>query len=72
MVGGAEGGEVAWSDDMGDSWNLTDDLPSDADGEVHVICDHICADTIYAAVSGYGIYRTTTDSGEWDDLNADR
>ena len=70
VVGGDGGDPVAWSDDGGDSWNTTDDLPSAGSGEVHVACDPTCVGTIYAAVDGDGIYRTTTDSGAWDDLNA--
>jgi len=61
---------VAWSDDGGDTWNLTDKLPAQATGEVTVACDPTCVGTIYAAVDGVGIYRTTTDDGSWTDMNA--
>jgi photosystem II stability/assembly factor-like uncharacterized protein len=73
VVGGYGGDPVAWSDDGGDSWNLTDDIPEA--GDVHVACDPKCVGTIYAAVDSidFGpscIYRTTTDSGEWTNMNA--
>jgi hypothetical protein len=68
--------EVAWSDDGGDNWNLTDALPSAASGEVHVACDPVCESTIYAAVGdgpfgSYegGIFRTDITDGAWDNLN---
>jgi photosystem II stability/assembly factor-like uncharacterized protein len=72
-VGGYDGNPVAWSDDSGDSWNLTDDVPSD--GEVHVACDPNCENIIYAAVGSYGgvpggIYRTDITDGSWTDMNA--
>ncbi|MFC1939023.1 hypothetical protein ACFLWM_02590, partial [Chloroflexota bacterium] len=73
VVGGGYDIEpVAWSDDGGDSWNLTDDVPQD--GFVHVACDPKCVGTIYAAVNRQGpgkIYRTTTDDGSWTDMNAE-
>ena len=68
VVGGFGDDPVAWTDDEGDSWNTTDDVPEG--GEVHVACDPTCEGTIYAAVDGAGIFRTTTDSGAWDNLNA--
>ena len=68
VVGGFNGDPVAWSDDGGESWNTTDDVP--ADGDVHVACDPTCEDTIYAAVDGLGIYRTDVTDGAWDNLNA--
>jgi len=71
VVGGTDGGPIAFSEDGGDSWSLTDDLPGDATGAVHLACDPNCPGTIYAAVSGEGIYRTTTDSGAWTSLNAE-
>ncbi|MDD4985577.1 MAG: hypothetical protein PHQ43_07280, partial [Dehalococcoidales bacterium] len=80
LVGGAADEPVAWSDDGGDSWNLTDDLPGDSEGEVHVACDTACSTDpiIYAATDndwsswgvGGGIYRCNIDDGEWSDLNA--
>jgi len=70
VVGGAEGGEVAWSDDGGETWELTDELPSGAEGMVHVACDPVCEDIIYAAVDGKGIFRTDINDGEWEDMNA--
>jgi len=75
-VGGFGNEPVGWSDDGGESWNLTDDLPNEADGEVHVACyDCDGTTTLFAAVHASdndtgGIYRTTTDSGAWDNLNA--
>jgi len=71
LVGGMEGGEVAYSDDGGENFTLTDELPDAAGGEVHVAFDHICEGVIYAAVSGTGIYRGHLDSGEWEDMNAE-
>jgi len=68
VVGGNSGDAVAWSDDGGDSWNTTDDLPEG--GEAHVACDPECDNIIYAAVDGVGIFRTDVTSGAWDDLNA--
>jgi hypothetical protein len=64
--------EVAWSDDGGDNWNLTDALPSTASGDVHVACDPVCENIVYAAVDwpGAGIYRTDLTDGAWDNLNA--
>ena len=70
VVGGAEGGKVAWSDDGGVTWELTDKLPGDAKGNVHVACDPVCENIIYAAVDGKGIYRTDINDGSWDDMNA--
>jgi hypothetical protein len=70
VVGGDGTGKrkVAWSDDGADSWSLTDKLPSAATGQVHVACDPVCENIIYAAVDGAGIYRTDITSGSWDDL----
>jgi len=77
--------KVAWSDDGGESWTLTDKLPAGADGMVHVACDPVCENIIYAAVdddqgctsswrcgstSGNGIYRCDVTDGGWDSLNA--
>jgi photosystem II stability/assembly factor-like uncharacterized protein len=75
VVGGAGNEPVGWSDDGGESWNLTDDLTSSADYTVHVACDPICENIIYAAISGPpgacgGIYRGDITTGTWDDLNA--
>jgi hypothetical protein len=61
---------VAWSDDGGENFTLTDALPSAADGYVHVACDPVCENIIYAAVDGVGIYRTDITDGAWTDLNA--
>jgi len=74
-VGGQGDEPVAWSDDGGETWELTDDLPNgDSNADVTVACyDCDGTTTIFAAVSDNstgGIYRTTTDSGAWDDLNA--
>jgi hypothetical protein len=63
-------GEVAWSDDGGDSWNETDALP--IAGDVHVACDPVCENTVYAAVgaSSGNIFRTDITDGSWTNLNA--
>ena len=68
FVGGDDGDPVAWSGDGGETWNTTDDVPEG--GEVHIACDPECVGTIYAAVDGVGIFRTTIDDGSWSDLNA--
>jgi hypothetical protein len=62
--------KVAWSDDGGENWNLTDALPSAASGTVHVACDPVCENIIYAAVDGSGIYRTDITDGSWTDISA--
>jgi hypothetical protein len=62
--------KVAWSDDGGENWNLTDALPSAASGTVHVACDPVCENIIYAAASGSGIYRTDITDGSWTDISA--
>jgi len=71
IVAGGYNQPVAWSDDGGDRWNLTDDLP--IDGEVHVACDPICENIIYAALDNDkgdgGIIRTDIATGSWDNLN---
>ena len=64
VIGGD--GEVAWSDDSGDSWTLMDDLPLDDDA--HVACAPKCENIIYAAVSNGtagGIFRGDITNGEW-------
>jgi hypothetical protein len=77
VVGGDGGGvaptKVGWSDDGGDTWTLTDALPKSptmADGQVHVACDPVCENIIYAAVDGLGIFRSDITDGEWTDLTA--
>jgi len=77
VVGGDGGGtaptKVGWSDDGGDTWNLTDALPKSptaGNGQVHVACDPVCENIIYAAVDGDGIFRTDITDGEWTDLTA--
>ncbi|MFC1957142.1 hypothetical protein ACFLVY_02485, partial [Chloroflexota bacterium] len=71
IVAGGYNQPVAWSDDGGDNWNLTDDLP--IDGEIHVACDPVCGNIIYAALDNDfgdgGILRTDVTVGSWDDLN---
>jgi len=72
----SEGGDaVAWSDDGGDSWTTTDDIP--IDGQVHVACATSCENIIYIAVdpmddseSAGLIYRTDITDGAWDDMEA--
>ena len=66
VVGGDAGEPVAWSDDGGESWNKTDDVPEG--GEVHIACDPECENIVYAAVDGVGIFRTDLTDGGWDDL----
>ncbi|MFC1957147.1 hypothetical protein ACFLVY_02510, partial [Chloroflexota bacterium] len=64
-------GEVAWSDDGGDSWSQMDDVPIDDD--VHVACAPNCENIIYAAVADNtsgGIFRGDITTGEWTDMNA--
>ena len=70
VVGGMEGGPVAYSEDGAESFSLTDDLPDDAEGPVHVACDHLCDGIFYAAVSGVGIYRGDLSDDSFTDLNA--
>jgi hypothetical protein len=70
VVGPAANDKVAWSDDGGDNWNLTDALPSAATGAIHVACDPVCENIIYAAADGSGIYRTDLTDGSWTDINA--
>ncbi|MFC2024342.1 WD40/YVTN/BNR-like repeat-containing protein, partial [Chloroflexota bacterium] len=69
VAGGFDGDPVAWSDDGGESWNTTDDVPDD--GEVHVACDPVCDNIVYAATDdgdGGSIYRTDLTDGGWDNL----
>ncbi|MDD5509555.1 MAG: hypothetical protein PHI12_01900 [Dehalococcoidales bacterium] len=75
VVGGAGDEPVAWSEDGGETWDVTDDLPGDGDAEVHVACDPVCENIVYAAIDSEsegvgGIYRTDLSEGAWDDLNA--
>ncbi|MDD5511148.1 MAG: hypothetical protein PHI12_10115 [Dehalococcoidales bacterium] len=70
IVGGAGDEPVAWSEDGGETWDVTDDLPGDGDAQVHVACDPVCENIVYAALDGKGIYRTDLNEGAWDDLNA--
>ncbi|MFC1956736.1 WD40/YVTN/BNR-like repeat-containing protein [Chloroflexota bacterium] len=70
VVGGESGGKVAWSDDGGESWNLTDALPGTANSWVVVACDPVCENIIYAAVDSGGIYRTDVTNGAWDTISA--
>ncbi|MFC2024592.1 hypothetical protein ACFLTJ_03365, partial [Chloroflexota bacterium] len=73
VAGGFDGDPVAWSDDGGESWNTTDDVP--IDGEVHVAFDPVCPNIVYAAVdpqdddnSNGSIYRIDLTDGGCDDL----
>ena len=74
------GGKVAWSDDGGESWNLTDALPSvsgiedDEDCTVHIACDPVCENIVYAAVNDYdddhgAIFRTDLTDGSWSKIS---
>ena len=68
VVGGTDGDSVAFSDDGGDSWTSMDDIGET--GEIHIACDTLCDGTIYAALSGAGIYRGDVSDGSWSTLNA--
>ena len=76
VVGGYGDEPVGWSEDGGESWNTTDDLPGYSEGGVHVACDPICDNIIYAAVAdSWGeenglIYRSDISDGSWTDMNA--
>ncbi|MDD5591179.1 MAG: hypothetical protein PHY18_04560 [Dehalococcoidales bacterium] len=70
VVGGAGDEPVAWSEDGGETWDVTDDLPGDSDAQVHVACDPVCENIVYAALDGKGIFRTDLSEGAWDDMNA--
>ncbi|MDD5511180.1 MAG: hypothetical protein PHI12_10275, partial [Dehalococcoidales bacterium] len=85
VVGGAGDEPVGWSDDGGETWNLTEDLPGQPEYNVHIACDPICEGTIYAALGmnyAYipplppappclGIYRWVIDeSDDWTNMNA--
>jgi hypothetical protein len=62
---------IAWSDDGGESWNLTDDLPASViTGLIQVACDPNCPNIVYAAAFTGGIYRTDLTDGSWTDMNA--
>jgi hypothetical protein len=75
VVAGAADEPVAFSEDMGETWDLTDDLPGSSEGYAHVTCDPNCTGTLYAAINlsegDNGVYRTTIDDGEWDSLEAE-
>jgi len=70
LVGGVAGLKVGYSDDGAETFSLTDKLPSNASGPVHVSYAPLCDDIIFATVSGVGIYRGHLDTDAWDDLNA--
>jgi hypothetical protein len=66
--------KVAWTDDGGDTWNLTDALPGDgSDAGVHVACDPVCENIIYVATDSSGpqgaIYRTDLTDGSWTEIS---
>jgi hypothetical protein len=69
------GGEkVAWTDDGGDTWNLTDALPSDGTSAgAHVACDPVCENIIYVATDDSGpnggVYRTDLTDGSWTEIS---
>jgi len=75
IVAGASNEPVAYSDDSGETWELTEDLPGDM-SPAHIACATSCENTIYAALSGPvgacgGIYRWVIgESSEWDNLDA--
>jgi hypothetical protein len=72
LVGGKSGGKVAYSSDGGDTFSRTPALPAVAGGKVHIAFDNNYAtnNTIYAAVSGVGIYRIAIGDTLWKDLKA--
>lgn len=75
VIVGSEEGEVSFSIDGSETFAETKDLPSKAEGNVHVAFDTDFASNniIYAAVSdgGTGIYRGAADeTTKWDDLKA--
>ncbi|MDD5511239.1 MAG: hypothetical protein PHI12_10570 [Dehalococcoidales bacterium] len=73
VVSGSADEPVAWSEDGGESWDVTDDLPggsNDPYDNAHIACDPVCENIVYAAIDGEGIYRTDLSEGAWDDLNA--
>jgi photosystem II stability/assembly factor-like uncharacterized protein len=70
VVGPITNDAVAWSDDGGESWNLTDKLPADVTALVQVACDPNCPNIVYAAGYVGGIYRTDLTDGSWTDMNA--
>ena len=74
VVGGHGDELVAWSDDGGETWNTTDDLPGDGGALVHVARDPVCENIIYAALGSDldtgAIYRTDITDGSWDNINA--
>jgi hypothetical protein len=70
LVGGNMG-TVSYSDDGGDSFSVLDDIGA---GEVHVAFDSYFDDNgyVYGAVAqgDNGVYRTTIDDAEWEDMKA--
>ncbi|MDD5511227.1 MAG: hypothetical protein PHI12_10510 [Dehalococcoidales bacterium] len=74
VVGGHGDEPVAWSEDGGESWNTTDDLDGQSYQRVHVACDPVCENIIYATLCSApdtgAIYRTDITDGSWDNLNA--
>ena len=70
VVGGNGDDKVAWSDDSGETWNLTDDLSGKSSQKVHVACDPTCENIVYAALCSVpdlgGIYRTDLTDGSWE------
>jgi hypothetical protein len=72
VVGGLANQKVAWTDDGGDNWNLTDALPGTSGGEVHVACDPVCENIIYAATddnTASGVFRTDVTDGSWTEIS---
>jgi hypothetical protein len=67
------GTQVAFSDDSAATFGLTPVLPTQtAQGKVHIAFDndYTTNSTIYAAVTGVGVYRLVIGDAAWADLNA--
>jgi hypothetical protein len=71
VVVGGDKGTVSYSDDGGDSFSVLDDIGA---GEVHLAFDSYFDDNgyVYAAVAcgDNGIYRTTIDDADFEDMEA--
>jgi len=74
VAAGAGDEPVAYSDDSGETWELTAELPGS--GTAHIACDPTCEGTIYAALSEPvsicgGIYRWVIgESTDWENMDA--
>ncbi|MFC2045805.1 hypothetical protein ACFLUH_03910, partial [Chloroflexota bacterium] len=75
LVGGNDGGKVAWSDDGAATFSLTPPLPGQTGNDVHVAWAPLCPDTIFAVthnwgVGGGGIFRYVFGDPGWKNLGA--